>query len=182
MIIPSSVCCCCCPGRWITRYTYRKEKRVRVKGGRNRLVVLCQVGLSFQSVISLSLSLSLLWKKNNILYRASSSETGGHLLSAGLSILFSCCCCWMAKERRRIRVLLLLLLVFFASQQRRSKTSRRCTFTHSAELHIYTLCVCVCVCFFLMEFLLLCSNLAVQQQFSQDDSSQFLFISIEIKE
>ena len=180
MIIPSSVCCCCCPGRWITRYTYRKEKRVRVKGGRNRLVVLCQVGLSFQSVISLSLSLSLLWKKNNILYRASSSETGGHLLSAGLSILFSCCCCWMAKERRRIRVLLLLLLVFFASQQRRSKTSRRCTFTHSAELHIYTLCVCVC--FFLMEFLLLCSNLPVQQQFSQDDSSQFLFISIEIKE
>lgn len=94
-----------------------------------------------------SISLSLLWKKNNILYRASSSETGGHPLSAGLSILFSCCCCWMAKERSRIRVLLLLLLVFFASQQRRSKTSRRCTFTHSAELHIYTLCVCVCVSF-----------------------------------
>jgi hypothetical protein len=57
---------------------------------------------------------------------------------------------------------------------------------HAAALYIHTQCrvthihfVCVCVCFFLMKFLLLCSNLPVQQQFSQDDSSQFLFISIE---
>lgn len=95
-----------------------------------------------------SISLSLLWKKNNILYRASSSETGGHPLSAGLSILFSCCCCWMAKERSRIRVLLLLLLVFFASQQRRSKTSRRSSVhSHTVQSYTYTLCVCVCVSF-----------------------------------
>ena len=144
MIIPSSVCCCCCPGRWITRYTYKKKRRVRVKGGRNRLVVLCQVGLSFQSVISLSLSLCCGRKITFCIGPPAVKQVG--ILSLPVCLFFSVVVA--AGWQKNVAESVFFFYFFLYSSHHSSEGQRH----HAAALYIHTQCrvthihfVCVCV-------------------------------------